>query len=65
MVRADAGQRQRARQLGKGAALLLFYAVALAEASLILFEKAYWTWKVSVRKLLHQVSAECELGAYL
>ncbi|XP_039787547.1 Holliday junction resolvase MOC1, chloroplastic-like [Panicum virgatum] len=39
-------------------------AAALAEASLFLFEKAYWTWKVSVRKLLHQVSAECKLGAY-
>ena len=45
-------------------ALLLFYTLALAEASLFLLEKAYWTWKVSVCKLLHQVSAECELGAY-
>ncbi|RLN19000.1 uncharacterized protein C2845_PM02G25420 [Panicum miliaceum] len=45
-------------------ALLLFYTLALAEASLFLFEKAYWTWKVSICKLLHQVSAECELGAY-
>ncbi|CAN6325146.1 unnamed protein product [Urochloa humidicola] len=45
-------------------ALLLFYTLALTEASLFLFEKAYWTWKVSVRKLLHQVSDECELGAY-
>ncbi|CAL4939549.1 unnamed protein product [Urochloa decumbens] len=45
-------------------ALLLFYTLALAEASLFLFEKAYWTWKVSVCKLLQQVSDECELGAY-
>ncbi|RLN43496.1 uncharacterized protein C2845_PM01G15830 [Panicum miliaceum] len=45
-------------------ALLLFYTLALVEASLFLFEKAYWTWKVSIGKLLHQVSAECELGAY-
>ncbi|EER94819.1 uncharacterized protein LOC8080792 [Sorghum bicolor] len=45
-------------------ALLLFYTLALLEASLFLFEKAYWTWKVSVCKLLHQVSDECELGAY-
>ncbi|KAL6901925.1 hypothetical protein ACP4OV_004801 [Aristida adscensionis] len=45
-------------------ALLLFYAMALVEASLFLLEKAYWTWKVSVCKLLHQVSAGCELGAY-
>jgi hypothetical protein len=45
-------------------ALLLFYTLALVEASLFLFEKAYWTWKVSVCKLLHQVSAECELGPY-
>jgi hypothetical protein len=45
-------------------ALLLFYTLALVEASLFLFEKAYWTWKVSICKLLHQVSAECELGPY-
>ncbi|KAK8445862.1 hypothetical protein SEVIR_9G399200v4 [Setaria viridis] len=45
-------------------ALLLFYTLALVEASLFLLEKAYWTWKVSIRKLLHQVSAECELGEY-
>jgi hypothetical protein len=45
-------------------ALLLFYTLALLEALLFLFEKAYWTWKVSIRKLLHQVSAECELGEY-
>ncbi|CAD6211272.1 unnamed protein product [Miscanthus lutarioriparius] len=45
-------------------ALLLFYTLALVEALLFLFEKAYWTWKVSVCKLLHQVSDECELGAY-
>ncbi|KAG2618967.1 hypothetical protein PVAP13_3NG140717 [Panicum virgatum] len=60
--------RRRAAAAGttarEGAALLLFYAVALAEASLFLFEKAYRTWKVSVRKLLRQVSAECKLGAY-
>ncbi|KAL6649984.1 hypothetical protein ACP70R_014208 [Stipagrostis hirtigluma subsp. patula] len=45
-------------------ALLLFYTLALVEASLFLLEKAYWAWKVSVCKLLHQVSAECELGPY-
>nr|CAB3500738.1 unnamed protein product [Digitaria exilis] len=45
-------------------ALLLFYTLALVEASLFLFEKAYWAWKVDVCKLLHQVSDECELGAY-
>ncbi|KAJ1297037.1 hypothetical protein BS78_01G347500 [Paspalum vaginatum] len=45
-------------------ALLLFYTLALLEASLFLFEKAYWTWKLSVRRLLQQVSDECELGAY-
>ncbi|KAL6878326.1 hypothetical protein ACP4OV_012496 [Aristida adscensionis] len=45
-------------------ALLLFYTLALVEASLFLFEKAYWTWKVSVCKLLHQVSKDCDLGPY-
>ncbi|KQK21594.1 uncharacterized protein LOC100845964 isoform X2 [Brachypodium distachyon] len=45
-------------------ALLLFYTVALVEASLFLLEKLYWIWKVSVCKLLDQVSADCDLGAY-
>uniref|UniRef100_A0A0D9VU93 DUF4220 domain-containing protein n=1 Tax=Leersia perrieri TaxID=77586 RepID=A0A0D9VU93_9ORYZ len=45
-------------------ALLLFYTLALAEALLFLLEKAYWTWKISVEKLLDQVGRECELGAY-
>jgi hypothetical protein len=45
-------------------ALLLFYTLALMEATLFLLEKAYWTWMFSVRKLVHQVSAECGLGAY-
>uniref|UniRef100_A0A0E0KDZ9 Uncharacterized protein n=1 Tax=Oryza punctata TaxID=4537 RepID=A0A0E0KDZ9_ORYPU len=48
----------------KRPALLLFYTLALIEALLFLLEKAYWTWKISVRKLLEQVSRECELGAY-
>uniref|UniRef100_A0ACD5XLQ6 Uncharacterized protein n=1 Tax=Avena sativa TaxID=4498 RepID=A0ACD5XLQ6_AVESA len=45
-------------------ALLLFYTLALLEASLFLLEKVYWWWKMSVRKLLDQVSGECELGPY-
>jgi hypothetical protein len=48
----------------KRPALLVFYTVALLEASLFLLEKAYWTWKLSFRKLMHQVSADCELGVY-
>jgi hypothetical protein len=45
-------------------ALLLFYTLALLEASLFLLEKVYWWWKMSVCKLLDQVSGECELGPY-
>ncbi|CAM0873566.1 unnamed protein product [Alopecurus aequalis] len=45
-------------------ALLLFYTLALLEASLFLLEKSYWWWKMSVCKLLDQVSGECELGPY-
>ncbi|TVU20292.1 hypothetical protein EJB05_36496, partial [Eragrostis curvula] len=48
----------------KRPALLLFYTLALLEASLFLLEQAYWSWKLSFRDLLHEVSAECELGAY-
>ncbi|KAM0890198.1 hypothetical protein ACQ4PT_027183 [Festuca glaucescens] len=45
-------------------ALLLFYTLALLEAFLFLLEKVYWWWKMSVCKLLDQVSGECELGPY-
>ncbi|KAK3147178.1 hypothetical protein QOZ80_3BG0279040 [Eleusine coracana subsp. coracana] len=45
-------------------ALLLFYALAFLEATLFLMEKAYWSWKMSARKLLHKVSSECGLGEY-
>ncbi|KAA8548564.1 hypothetical protein F0562_000169 [Nyssa sinensis] len=43
-------------------ALNIFYALALAEATLFLLEKAYWEWKVIVCKVLEQVNQECELG---
>ncbi|XP_071723370.1 uncharacterized protein [Rutidosis leptorrhynchoides] len=43
-------------------ALNIFYALALAEASLFLLEKAYWEYKVIFRKILEQVNNECELG---
>lgn len=43
-------------------ALIIFYSLALADASLFLLEKAYWEWKVSVQKILDQVNKECELG---
>ncbi|XP_058082368.1 uncharacterized protein LOC131230462 [Magnolia sinica] len=43
-------------------ALNIFYALALAEALLFLMEKAYWEWRVSYGKLLHEVNDECEFG---
>ncbi|KAL0457287.1 UNVERIFIED_CONTAM: hypothetical protein Slati_1067900 [Sesamum latifolium] len=43
-------------------ALIIFYSLALAEALLFLLGKAYWEWKVSVRRLLDSVNKECELG---
>ncbi|XP_051125334.1 uncharacterized protein LOC127247515 [Andrographis paniculata] len=43
-------------------ALIIFYSLALAEALLFLLEKAYWEWKVSVRKMLELVNEECEFG---
>ncbi|CAM0902361.1 unnamed protein product [Alopecurus aequalis] len=48
----------------KRGAVLIFYSLALLEASLFLLEKSYWWWKVSVCKLLEQLSGECELGPY-
>ncbi|KAJ4749382.1 ARM repeat superfamily protein [Rhynchospora pubera] len=44
-------------------ALNLFYSVALTEATLFLLEKIYWIYKISHRKLLDQVSTQCDLGA--
>lgn len=43
-------------------ALNIFYGLALSEALLFLMEKAYWEWKVIYRKLLDEVSRECDLG---
>ncbi|KAL4572584.1 hypothetical protein LXL04_019364 [Taraxacum kok-saghyz] len=43
-------------------ALIIFYSLALAEAMLFLLEKAYWEWKVIIKKLLDRINDECELG---
>ncbi|KAK3417671.1 hypothetical protein EUGRSUZ_H03615 [Eucalyptus grandis] len=45
------------------AALIIFYALALAEALVFLTEKLYWEWKIVIRKLLEGVNNECDLGA--
>ncbi|KAI6693186.1 hypothetical protein NL676_020896 [Syzygium grande] len=45
------------------AALIIFYALALAEALVFLTEKLYWEWKVVICKLLEGVNKECNLGA--
>ncbi|KAL3727416.1 hypothetical protein ACJRO7_032185 [Eucalyptus globulus] len=45
------------------AALCIFYALALAEALVLLTEKLYWEWKVVICKLLEGVNEECNLGA--
>ncbi|KAK3417675.1 hypothetical protein EUGRSUZ_H03622 [Eucalyptus grandis] len=44
-------------------ALIIFYALALAEALVFLTEKVYWQWKVVICKLLEGVNQECNLGA--
>ncbi|KAK9084030.1 hypothetical protein Scep_030501 [Stephania cephalantha] len=43
-------------------ALNIFYALAIAEATLLLWRKAYWEWKVTYCKLMEEVKRECELG---
>ncbi|KAI6693185.1 hypothetical protein NL676_020895 [Syzygium grande] len=45
------------------AALYIFYALALAEALVVLTEKVYWEWKVVICKLLEWVNDKCDLGA--
>ncbi|XP_062193541.1 uncharacterized protein LOC133896924 [Phragmites australis] len=42
-------------------ALDIFYGLALAEALLLLFEKALWQWRVSHHRLLERVAKECHL----
>ncbi|KAK9664851.1 hypothetical protein RND81_14G073800 [Saponaria officinalis] len=44
------------------AALLIFYSLALAEASLFLLEKLYWELNVTYGKVLEQINDECEFG---
>ncbi|KNA08539.1 hypothetical protein SOVF_161740, partial [Spinacia oleracea] len=43
-------------------ALMIFYSLALAEASLFLLEKIYWELTVTCSKILEQVNEECEFG---
>ncbi|XP_048129406.1 uncharacterized protein LOC115728662 [Rhodamnia argentea] len=45
------------------AALYIFYALALAEALVVLTERVYWEWKVVICKLLEGVNEERDLGA--
>ncbi|XP_048130021.1 uncharacterized protein LOC125313782 [Rhodamnia argentea] len=45
------------------AALILFYALALADALVFLTEKVYWEWNTVICKLLEGVNKECNLGA--
>lgn len=40
------------------AALLIFYSLVLAEASLFIMEKAYWEWKTRICKLLENVNKD-------
>ncbi|KAJ7544979.1 hypothetical protein O6H91_09G101400 [Diphasiastrum complanatum] len=40
-------------------ALLIFYSLALAEASIFLIERAYWEFEINFRKLLVKVHASC------
>ncbi|PSS33910.1 ATP-dependent RNA helicase [Actinidia chinensis var. chinensis] len=43
-------------------ALTIFYALSLAEAFLILLEKAYWEYMVNLCKVLDEVNKESDLG---
>ncbi|XP_010027001.3 uncharacterized protein LOC104417415 [Eucalyptus grandis] len=58
----DIAKRDTDESNGK-AALDIFYALALAEALVVLTEKLYWEWKVVICKLLEGVNEECDLGA--
>ncbi|OEL33100.1 hypothetical protein BAE44_0005880 [Dichanthelium oligosanthes] len=60
----DFGDDGASGSKNKRPALLLFYTLALIEASLFLLEKAYWVWKFNFDKLLEQVTEDCQLGAY-
>ncbi|KAK6117281.1 hypothetical protein DH2020_048975 [Rehmannia glutinosa] len=64
LVKRDYGDVEKgdSDKRNRKSALIIFYSLALAEALLFLLEKAYWEWKVSVKKLLESVNDECELG---
>ncbi|KAL8153664.1 hypothetical protein V2J09_011424 [Rumex salicifolius] len=61
LIRHDYGDVDASEKRNRNAALIIFYSLALAEASLFLLEKAYWEYKVNYCKLLEAVSSECEL----
>ncbi|KAJ7544974.1 hypothetical protein O6H91_09G101200 [Diphasiastrum complanatum] len=42
-------------------ALLIFYSLALAEASVFLIERGYWEYEINFRKLLLKVHSSCHL----
>ncbi|KAJ7544973.1 hypothetical protein O6H91_09G101100 [Diphasiastrum complanatum] len=42
-------------------ALLIFYSLAVAEASVFLIERAYWEFEINFKKLLVKVHASCHL----
>ncbi|KAJ4745487.1 ARM repeat superfamily protein [Rhynchospora pubera] len=43
-------------------ALYIFYVMALVHAALFLLKKAYWFWRVSYHKIIHNVSGEFGFG---
>ena len=58
LVRQDFGDAEDART-NRRSALDIFYGLALAEALLLLMEKALWEWEMSHGRLLERVAGEC------
>ncbi|XP_057546582.1 uncharacterized protein LOC130825397 [Amaranthus tricolor] len=66
LIRRNFGEieKDNSDKRNRQSALCIFYALALAEASLFLLEKLYWEMKVTYCKMLEKVNEECEFGAW-
>ncbi|KMS97749.1 hypothetical protein BVRB_5g124200 [Beta vulgaris subsp. vulgaris] len=66
LIRRDFGEIAKgdSDKRNRKSALIIFYGLALAEASLFLLEKVYWELKVIYGKILEKVSEECEFGPW-
>ncbi|XP_039156633.1 uncharacterized protein LOC104414911 isoform X3 [Eucalyptus grandis] len=63
LIMHNYGKVKEGESKNQKTSLIIFYALALAEALVFLTEKVYWQWTVVICKLLEGVNEECNLEA--